>query len=213
MTVYLDRGKVSASVVPSERKESFVVEAAEVRVAVHGTKFSVELGAQSVTVAVSEGVVLVGPSAAPGTGKLISAGNTEKFSLQGVPVRRAKTQLGDRTRMPANTPPTEASAAATPVDDTPVVTARSIADVETAVSNLLGAANRCFRERSTDGLRVTAQTAATFELSAAGRVTELEFDPPLAPSVQTCITNGVSTFAVGAATGDLVVTRRLELSR
>lgn len=210
ITVYLDRGKVSASVVPTARKESFVVETANVRVAVHGTEFSVELGSDSVTVAVTEGVVLVGPSAAPGTGKLVSAGNTEKFTLQGALARRVKTHQVDRSRAPA--PPAEPSASVT--EETPVVLApRSIADVETAVSGLLGAAHRCFRERSTDGLHVTAQTAATFKLSADGKLTELAFDPPLAPSVQSCITSGVSSLAVGAATGDLTVTRRIELSR
>lgn len=214
ITVYLDRGKVSASVEPSDRKETFAVEAAGVRAAVHGTRFSVELTREGVTVSVGEGVVLVGPSAAPGTGKLLSAGKTEKFTLQGETLaRRAKTHHGDgdRARAPVNAPVVESSAP--PVEEPPVVTARSIADVESAVSGLLGAANRCFRERSTDGVRVTAQTAATFELSTDGRVEKLTFDPPLAPSVQSCIASSVSSLVVGEATGELVVTRRFELSR
>jgi ferric-dicitrate binding protein FerR (iron transport regulator) len=212
ITVYLDRGKVSASVEPSDRKESFAVEAAGVRAAVHGTKFSVELAREGVTVSVDEGVVLVGPSAAPGTGKLLSAGKTEKFTLQGEPLaRRPKTHPSDRARAPLNAPVVESSAP--PVEEPPVVAARSIADVESAVSGLLGAANRCFREGSTDGVRVTAQTAATFELSAEGRVEDLAFDPPLAPSVQSCIASSVSSLVVGEATGELVVTRRFELSR
>jgi hypothetical protein len=212
ITVYLDRGKVSASVEPSDRKETFAVEAAGVRVAVHGTKFSVELAREGVTVSVDEGVVLVGPSAAPGTGKLLSAGKTEKFTLQGEPLaRRERTHDGDRALAPVNAAAVESSAP--PVEEPPVVTVRSIADVESAVSGLLGAANRCFRERSTDGVRVTAQTDATFELSTDGRVTELAFDPPLAPSVQSCIASSVSALVVGEATGELVVTRRFELSR
>lgn len=212
ITVYLDRGKVSASVEPSGRKESFVVQAAGVRAAVHGTKFSVELGRERVTVSVTEGVVLVGPSEKPGSGKLLSAGKTANFTLGGEPITRTeKLSPTDKPRTHASAEAPEASASAS--EAPPAPSARSIADVEVAVSGLLGAANHCFRERSTDGLRVTAQTAATFKLSADGRVTELGFDPPLAPSVQGCITNGVSGLTVGDATTELVVTRRLELSR
>lgn len=212
ITVYLDRGKVSASVEPSERKESFVVEAAGVRVAVHGTKFDVELSRERVTVSVTEGVVLVGPSAKPGSGKLLPAGKTANFTLQGEPLARAsKLHSLDKARAVASAEAPDPSA--TPSETPPVPTARSIADVEAAVSGLLGSANHCFRERSTDGLHVTAQTSATFKLSTDGRITDLGFDPPLAPSVQGCITAGVSGLAVGEATGELVVTRRIELSR
>lgn len=216
LTLYLERGKVTAGVEPSAQKESFAVEAAGVRVAVHGTKFSVELGADSVSVVVTEGVVLVGPSAAPGTGKLLSAGKSEKFTLKGEPLaRREKTHPSDRSPPTLNAPieSAEPIVEEPPVEEPRVLAARSIAEVESAVSGLLGAANRCFRERSTDGLHVTAQTAATFKLSADGRVTDLAFEPPLSPSVQSCIASSASTLAVGEATGELVVTRRLELSR
>lgn len=213
LTVYLDRGKVSASVEPSLQKESFVVEVAGVRAAVHGTKFSVELVAERVTVSVTEGVVLVGPSAKPGSGKLLSAGKTEDFNLRGETLARpSRAHTSDRARalVSAEVP----SASAVPSEESPPpLAARSIADVEVAVSDLLGAANHCFRERSTDGLRVTVQTAATFALSADGRITKLTFDPPLAPSVQSCIANSVSHLVVGKATNELAVTRRLELSR
>jgi hypothetical protein len=212
LTVYLDRGKLSASVEPSSKKESFVVEAAEVRVAVHGTKFSVARARDRVSVAVSEGVVLVGPGSTPGSGKLLSAPSRADFTPAG-------EVLGAPRKVPAAERAPVLASGETPVpsaipSEMPPIAERSIADVEVLVSGLFTAANRCFREReSADGLRVTAQTSATFTISDAGRVTNLTFDPPLAPSVQNCIAADANALAVGSATRDISVTRRLELSR
>jgi hypothetical protein len=212
LTVYLDRGKLSISVEPSPKKESFVVEAADVRVAVHGTKFSVSRERDRVSVAVIEGVVLVGPSRAPGSGKLLSATSRADFTLMGdVLGSPRKTSTAERARVLASGEPVTPPAIPS---EMPPVAERSIADVEKVVSGLFSAANRCFREReSADGIRVTAQTSATFTVSDTGHVTKLTFDPPLAPSVEDCVTAQANTLAVGSASRELVVTRKLELSR
>ncbi|MSP24566.1 MAG: hypothetical protein EXR75_05260, partial [Myxococcales bacterium] len=61
----LERGEVTASVVPRHDPdhvvEAFVVESGGVRVAVHGTVFSVRRSGEKIEVYVSEGVVTVGP--------------------------------------------------------------------------------------------------------------------------------------------------------
>jgi hypothetical protein len=212
LTVYLDRGKLSANVEPSSKKESFVVEVADVRVAVHGTKFSVARARDRVSVAVTEGIVLVGSGGTPGSGKLLSAPSRADFALSG-------EVLGSRRKVPAAERAPVLASGETPVppaipSEMPAIAERSIADVELLVSGLFTAANRCFREReSAGGMRVTAQTSATFTVSDAGRVTKLTFDPPLAPSVQSCVAADANALAVGSASRALVVTRRLELSR
>src|SRR4051812_5883738 len=66
VAIRLEVGSVSSRVVKSSRVETFAVEAADVRVAAHGTEFVVSLGADGVSVSVSEGTVLVGPREEPG---------------------------------------------------------------------------------------------------------------------------------------------------
>lgn len=62
LTLQLESGALSAKVVPNPKPETFAVEVAGTRVAVHGTAFRVERAGNQVLVAVSEGTVAVEPS-------------------------------------------------------------------------------------------------------------------------------------------------------
>lgn len=92
--VVLERGALEADVVPqpdgSPMTERFVVETAGVRVAVHGTKFTVERGTDEVTVEVLRGAVTVGPAGHRGltTGHLLVAPARAAFSLDSARMAR-----------------------------------------------------------------------------------------------------------------------------
>ena len=86
VTVRLDRGAVTSRVTKSSRTETFAVEAADVRVAAHGTEFIVLLGADGVSVSVTEGSVLVGLREEPGTGQLLISPAAKRYTLAGLPL-------------------------------------------------------------------------------------------------------------------------------
>lgn len=98
VTVRLDRGSVTSRVVKSSRTETFAVEAADVRVAAHGTEFTVSLGADGVSVSVSEGSVLVGPREEPGQGQLLISPAAKRYTHAGLPIEddSALEALGGR---------------------------------------------------------------------------------------------------------------------
>jgi FecR protein len=86
VTVRLDQGSVTSRVTKSSRTETFAVEAADVRVAAHGTEFIVSLGADGVSVSVTEGSVLVGPREEPGSGQLMISPAARRYTRSGLPL-------------------------------------------------------------------------------------------------------------------------------
>jgi hypothetical protein len=85
VTIRLERGSVTSKVTKHSRTETFAVEAADVRVAAHGTEFVVMLGADGVSVSVTEGTVLVGPREEPGVGQLLISPSARRYTLTGIP--------------------------------------------------------------------------------------------------------------------------------
>lgn len=104
--IRLEAGSVTSRVVKSSRVETFAVEAADVRVAAHGTEFVVTLGADGVSVSVTEGTVLVGPREEPGVGQFVSGRASKRFTLAGKPLEDETTAaLGTlRARRPDTAP-------------------------------------------------------------------------------------------------------------
>lgn len=86
VTIRLERGSVTSKVTKSSRTETFAVEAADVRVAAHGTEFVVMLGADGVSVSVTEGTVLVGPREEPGAGQLLISPSARRYTRAGLPL-------------------------------------------------------------------------------------------------------------------------------
>jgi ferric-dicitrate binding protein FerR (iron transport regulator) len=117
VTIRLERGSVTSRVTKSSKSETFAVEAADVRVAAHGTEFVVSLGADGVSVSVTEGSVLVGPREERGAGQLLISPAARRYSLAGVPAEddRGLEALGarpTRSRTAADEPTASASASA-----------------------------------------------------------------------------------------------------
>ena len=88
-TVALERGEICAEVTPRSPSEglveSFAVEAAGTRVAVHGTAFSVKIDGGRALVDVEHGTVAVGPVGHVGvtTGHMLVGPSRASFSLDG----------------------------------------------------------------------------------------------------------------------------------
>jgi hypothetical protein len=93
VTVRLDRGSVTSRVVKSSRTETFAIEAADVRVAAHGTEFTVSLGVDGVSVSVTEGSVLVGPREEPGQGQLLISPAAQRYTRAGLPLEDESSGL------------------------------------------------------------------------------------------------------------------------
>jgi ferric-dicitrate binding protein FerR (iron transport regulator) len=114
VTVRLDHGSVTSRVTKSSRTETFAVEAADVRVAAHGTEFVVSLGADGVSVSVTEGSVLVGPREEPGTGQLLISPSARRYTLAGAAVEddHGLDMLGARPTRSRGTATAEPAASA-----------------------------------------------------------------------------------------------------
>jgi hypothetical protein len=208
--VKLDRGALVARVVPSLRRETFVVEAAGTRVAVHGTAFRVALTKDRVDVSVDEGVVLVGSREHPGSGQSLTANQRSAFTLSGAPLtgelsarEPASPRVADRRLTPSSNRPRD------------LPPQPSIDDVEKAMSQVFELGAACFQSRTAtaNGVRVTASTTLTLRALPNGRLELSGLEPPLAPQVQSCLVEGIQKLAIAESLEGIQITRRLELER
>lgn len=208
--VELERGSLVANVIPSPRKETFVVEASGTRVAVHGTEFRVALVGERVDVSVKEGVVLVGPRDRPGAGRSISANQSSSFTLTGAPLEAERTATVRPRRPPSER--LDAKTAALPAE---LPLQPSIDEVEKLVSQVLGLGATCFQKHTAtaNGVRVTASTTVTLHALPDGRLDLVGLDPPLAPPVQSCFSDGVGKLSIAESQRGIQIARRMELER
>jgi hypothetical protein len=190
LTIQLESGAVLSSVVPNARAESFAIVTGDVRVAVHGTRFRVERRDHRALVTVEEGVVAVGPATTGATeGFVLHAGDQGSFTLDGKTgtVQRAATaELEPAVTPPARVvqrPPSAPPAA--PIASLPETP--TTAELERGLDGVAAAVTRCFLDHTKSGeVRVTARTELSATVRPDGSISELAFDPPLAPAVQAC---------------------------
>lgn len=228
ITVRLLKGAIRATVVPSPEPERFAVEAAETRVAVHGTVFRVELFADHNVVDVEEGVVAVSPIAGgAGNTTLLRAPAHAEFTPNGVARRPPPIAIAKRKRANANvsanatqTPranePGQASEAAGEIAEEKALPAElTIGEVEASISPVVAGISRCFAENTeaSGNLRVTAQTHLTLDVAPDGAVTSVAFQPPLSPAVQACGEQQAYQVRFAPSETGAKITRVLELSR
>jgi ferric-dicitrate binding protein FerR (iron transport regulator) len=208
--IELQAGSLAAEVVPSPKPETFVVEAAGTRVAVHGTAFRVALTAGEVVVSVSEGTVLVGPRARPGAGRPVSANESSTFSLDGVPMGAARTANAEKNRPASDRRGTTIAGKHRDLVERP-----SIDDVEKVVSQVFELGSSCFRSRtaSKNGVRVTATTTITLNALPTGALELVGLEPPLAPPVQACISDGVRKLSTTESQHGISIARRMDLEQ
>jgi len=234
LTVKLESGALSATVVPNPKPETFAVEVGGARVAVHGTAFRVERVAERVQVEVSEGTVAVEPSgtrsapafllrrdsrgnfALDGRTGSVEGNASAVISENGAQSRREVTNVSPS----ANAHPHAAAPALSAPPASPVPAPRalplqpSISDIEAGVSSALAVLNRCFREQTrSTGIRVSASTGLTLSVAPDGTIQSVTFAPPLAPAVEDCAVKGLRSLTFTHSVEGVTFTRLLEVER
>ena len=222
ITLRLEQGLVLSRVVPNPKPETFVVEAAGARIAVHGTVFSVALEGGHIMVQVREGVVAVGalgrPPAfllkAPASGDFAADGRSG--SINGRPVNEndahpAGPQKAPPRALGAPTP----SAQLAPVASAELPIEPSINDIESGIARIVDATSDCFARytQSVDGVQITVHTALSLKVLDSGAVDAVEFQPPLSPDTAACAAAGISQVRFVASKQGAKVTRMLELKK
>jgi hypothetical protein len=207
LTVRLEAGSVSAEVFPSGRAESFVVEAGDFRVAVHGTIFRVAMTPSGIDVSVSEGNVLVGPRATPGTGRLLSSPADEHFDppteQHAAPARRTPAPPAAPAPVPSPAeaddpaPRAEQAPPKTPAPEAPTAAPQvpepSHGAVDTAALHVIELTSACYRQRARPGANAgrPVQTTLTLRTQPDGSISSVTFQPALPRQVELCISDGV----------------------
>ena len=241
LCVELEHGALSAVVTPS-RAESFIVRAGGTEVAVHGTRFRVELDERRVIVSVSEGEVEVRPLArttrarlTAGMSAVFVAGVPELAALASEPVSPPEAVLPEAV-LPA---PAVASAPAGPARKSVASAQRSAsaprrsvpppgaeppasaaaAEVpaavrDAAIARVTEHIQDCFR-RHTSGqgpVSIEAATQVSLEVQPSGLILGVSLDPPLAPQVEACVASALATLNLGASEAGYRVKREIRLS-
>ena len=222
ITVHLEQGSVLSRVVPNPKPETFVIEAAGARIAVHGTVFSVALKGGHVIVQVREGVVAVGALGsspafllkAPANGDFAADGRSG--SINGRPVSENDAhQPGPQKAPPRSLGAPTASSQLAPVASAELRVEPSINDIETGVARIVDATSDCFTRytQSVDGVQITVHTALSLRILDSGSVDAVDFDPPLSPDAEACAAAGISQVRFVASKQGAKVTRMLELKK
>lgn len=224
ITVHLERGSVLSQVVPNPKPETFVIEAADARIAVHGTVFRVGLENGRVIVQVREGTVAVGPLGAvpafflkaPAHGDFSSDGRSG--SIDGRPLGASEERHAEPLKL---SPQRAAIAAASGSTAAPAQSAAeapnepSINDIEVGIARIVDASSECFRRhtQSAEGVQITVRTALSLKILPSGAVSDVDFQPPLSPDAEECAADSISQVAFAPSRQGASVTRMLELKR
>jgi hypothetical protein len=223
VTLRLDQGSVSAEVVPSARPESFAVEAGDLRVAVHGTVFRVALATNGIDVSVSEGSVLVGPRAKPGTGKLLQSPAAEHFDPPPAkpappPVRAPSPPAPASASQGAGAVPgrepseSEPTAAAAPTTATPELPPPSPGAVDTAALHVIELASACYRQRTAGGKHLPpVSTTLRLQTRPDGSISSVKFEPSLPRQVELCVRDGARSLHGPVSNKGIEVSRSIVL--
>jgi len=227
ISLRLERGSVLSEVVPSAKPETFVVEAAGARIAVHGTVFRVSLEGQRVLVQVREGVVAVGPRGsapafllkAPAAGDFSADGRSG--NIDGQPVGEPEAPRSERLKQARARTSSAVTAENVPAPDTaasdaaPLPNEPSIDEIEKGIARIVDVTSDCFRRytQSADGVQITVRTALSLRIAATGAVTDAQFQPPLSPDAAACAATSISHIAFAPSAQGTQVTRLLELKR
>ena len=240
LTVQLESGALSAAVIPNTRPETFAVEVAGTRVAVHGTAFRVERAGDRLLVQVSEGTVAVEPAQSHSDPSfLLRRDSRGSFGLDGRTGsvegnaselvrdagRESRREIAPWVDAPRTTAPKRAASAsnaltaaapplAPPASRQSLPQQPSISEIESGVSSAVGLLNGCFRDNThSAGNRVSASTGMTLIVGPDGSVRSVTFSPPLAPAVEDCAVLGLRKLTFARSIEGVGFTRMIEVTR
>ena len=193
----LSAGVVRVDVVPQPVKERFVVLVDHTRVAVHGTSFRVARTGGNVDVDVEHGVVAVGGlDAAPRWMLNAPIGGTFRADASAGDLR----PLAPCSSLLVPTPPRSTGSAPRAVAPEKRLEA---AELRTKAVSL---ANECFQRTTLPAnVQVTVETAMRLSVDASGAVVA-SFEPPLAPTVEGCVREGLLRLKAQPGTVDAPLT-------
>ena len=236
LTITLESGALSATVVPNPKPETFAVEVGGTRVAVHGTAFRVERTGEQVQVEVSEGTVAVeasgthskpafllrrdsrGRFALDGHTGSVEGNASEVIAAGGGRSHRNVAKVAPvATVAPVIAPSAQPSQPDASAEPTPPVTLPlqpSISDIESGVTSALELMNRCFHDLTHSTVNhVSASTGLTLSVASDGTIQSVIFAPPLAPAVEDCAVSGLRALTFTPSVEGVTFTRILELER
>jgi len=190
VVIQLQAGTLYAEVVPSAAPESFVVEVGGLRVAVHGTAFSVTREGDDAFVSVTEGVVSVGKQG-QGPTTLLRAPASARFAATGARAGVHRQRRGNVSVVEPPAPPPAASVVETAdaSADLPLPKEPTFESVELGLAATEGGLRDCLREHAahTGSVKLSLHTRVTLKVDADGSLAEYRFVPPLAPALQGCV--------------------------
>lgn len=234
LQVELEQGSLTAQVQPSERAESFLVRARGTEVAVHGTRFGVSLlGGDRVLVEVSEGTVQVRPSG-QSAGTVLREHMRGEF-VAGALLLAAAPQVkppvlppeSSAKPAPATPPPAPAPVAPTPPPPAPPPEPATAKPPPLSVAPPLDAASEralkavtehvqdCFRRHlpGSRELGIEVSTRLGLWVEANGQLLRADFEPPLAPGIEACVSEQLAQFRAAPSPEGYRVERDLVLQR
>jgi ferric-dicitrate binding protein FerR (iron transport regulator) len=222
ITVHLEHGSVLSEVVPNPKPETFIVEAAGARIAVHGTVFRVSLEGGRVIVQVREGTVAVGPLGgvpafflkAPAHGDFAVDGRSG--SIDGRPLGESKERRAEPLKLtPLRSSAGPISSAPSSIASAELPNEPSINDIEVGIARIVDATSDCFAHhtQSAEGVQITVRTALSLKIQSSGGVADVDFQPPLSPDAEECAAASISQVTFAASKQGAKVTRMLELKR
>lgn len=217
VVIQLQSGRLSASVVPSARRESFIVEAGGLRVSVRGTVFSVERVGEQVVVEVKEGTVAVGQAGnasetvlvGPASGRFHSTGERAGTAL------RTKGRVSRRGALTPTGTHAPAPPASSPISVAGLQQEPTFEDVERGLSVVEGSLADCLGRHTGEGGTITLslRTRVTLKVQPDGSLSRYRFVPPLAPSIADCFGAEVNQVSFAPSVAGAHIIRDLEIAR
>lgn len=190
VVIQLQAGTLYAEVVPSAAPESYVVEVGGLRVAVHGTAFSVTREGDEAFVSVTEGVVSVG-RVGQGPTTLLRAPASARFAATGARAGVHRQRRGNVSIVEPEAPPPAASVVEVEDASTqrPLPKEPTFESVELGLAATEAGLRDCLREHAahTGSVKLSLHTRVTLKVDADGSLAEHRFVPPLAPALQSCV--------------------------
>lgn len=215
VVVQLQSGRLHAEVVPSARPESFVVEVGALRVAVHGTVFSVLREGDDAIVEVREGTVAVGKTGQPAT-VLLKGPASARFKASGAGTGQYKNQRGRVIDLRKRGAPVASASSDAPPDVAPELQNQPTFDeVEEGLAETEAVLKKCLAQHVSQGhaVKFSLKTRATMFVTPSGELGEYRFQPPLNPAMSGCVQEGLLGVRFAPSASGAHVIRDLEIAR
>lgn len=220
ISVALERGRIEAEVVPQKRPEVFAVEIEQIRVAVHGTVFSVERQGDSAHVTVKEGSVRLGASAQRGAtqGQLLIAPAHIRINVRPAAAPEEANVAGEAPPRAMHAgggkPAPSARNASNPRE--PVLPQRPTSrESERIWATVAQRISQCFASQTggDPNVRVSFGTQISIRLTPEGTVVVDGFNPPVPQPVNDCSQRELSQLSTPRTVEGAVLSRPSVLSR